>query len=195
MTTAFVLGNGTGRKDIDLETLKAYGKIYGCNALYREFAPDVLIATDRPIAEHIQNSGYSLNHRFHTRKPIEGLGARAVPEDYFGYSSGPLAVGIAAKDGHRRIFLLGFDMGPTANNTINNLYAGTEFYKPAHAPPTFTGNWMKQLTKIMHDHRQVQFVRIQSPTTATVKDFATINNLSHLDLHTFLDRINNKKDL
>ena len=44
MTTAFVLGNGVSRKEIDLESLRKWGKTYGCNALYRDFAPDVLVA-------------------------------------------------------------------------------------------------------------------------------------------------------
>jgi hypothetical protein len=195
MSTAFVLGNGVSRKNIELLRLQPYGKIYGCNALHREFVPDVLIATDRPIAEHIQNSGYSLTHRFHTRRPVEGLGALDVPQPYFGYSSGPIAAGIAAIDGHRRIYLLGFDMGPSPNNTINNIYAGSEFYKRADAPPTFTGNWVKQLTKIMGDHRQVSFVRVHGTTTAHIAQFDNINNLTKLDLDVFMDRINNKKDL
>ena len=37
----FVLGNGTSRKDILLEPLRQHGTIYGCNALYREFKPDI----------------------------------------------------------------------------------------------------------------------------------------------------------
>jgi len=195
MSIAFVLGNGVSRKNIDLTKLQTCGKIYGCNALHREFAPDVLVATDRPIAEHIQNSGYSTTHRFHTRRRIEGLGALEVPQHYFGFSSGPIAAGIAAIDGHKRIYLLGFDMGPSENNTINNIYAGSEFYKRVDAPPTFTGNWVKQLTKIMDDHRQVSFVRVHGPTTAHIPQFANINNLTKLDLDVFTDRINNKKDL
>lgn len=195
MSTAFVLGNGVSRKNIELSRLRPYGKIYGCNALHREFTPDVLVATDRPIAEHIQNSGYSAEHRFHTRRPLAGLGGLEVPKAYFGYSSGPIAAGIAAIDGHRRIYLLGFDMGPSENNTINNIYAGSEFYKRADAPPTFSGNWVKQLTKIMSDHRQVMFFRVHGPSTAHIPQFESINNLQKLDLDVFMDRINNSKDL
>ena len=195
MTRAFVLGNGISRKDIDLQQLKQYGPIYGCNALYREFIPDALIATDKPIATHIQESGYSSQHRFHTRRPIAGLGALDVPKKYFGYSSGPIATSIAAQDGNLYIYLVGFDMGPTANNTVNNLYAGTEFYKSATAPPTFTGNWVKQLCQIAKDYPKVQFIRVQGATTATITEFSALLNFTHLDLATFLDRINNKKDL
>lgn len=43
---AFVLGNGTSRKNIDMRQLKNYGKVYACNAVYREFNPDYLIAVD-----------------------------------------------------------------------------------------------------------------------------------------------------
>ena len=195
MSTAFVLGNGVSRQGILLDTLVQHGKIYGCNALYREYTPDVLVSTDRLIAEHIQNSGYSNKHRFHTRKPIAGLGAREIPEHYFGFSSGPVAVGLAAADGHRLIYLLGFDMGPSPTNTINNLYAGTEFYKPPTAAPTFTGNWIKQLVKIATDHRSVRFVRVQGSTTAHIEQFNAVSNMLHLDINTFVERINNKKDL
>jgi hypothetical protein len=195
MTQAFVLGNGISRQGIDLQQLQLLGTVYGCNAVYREFIPDVLIATDRPIATHIQESGYSALHRFHTRRPLPELGAQPVPKPYFGFSSGPIATGLAAQDGHTHIYLLGFDMGPTANNTINNLYAGTEFYKQINAPPTFTGNWIKQLCQIAKDHPGVQFVRIQGATTAAIPGLDILPNFTHLDLSAFLDRINNKKDL
>ena len=195
MTQAFVLGNGISRQGIDLQQLQLLGTVYGCNAIYREFTPAVLVSTDRPIATHIQESGYSTQHRFYTRRPIAGLGAQAVPKPYFGFSSGPIATGLAAQDGHVHIYLLGFDMGPTPNNTINNLYAGTEFYKRVDAPPTFTGNWIKQLCRIARDYPSVQFVRVCGATTAQIPEFNTVPNLTHVDLLTFLDRINNKKDL
>ena len=44
--TAFVLGNGVSRASIDPEQLAKLGATYGCNALYRTFAPDYLIAVD-----------------------------------------------------------------------------------------------------------------------------------------------------
>ena len=43
MTAAFVLGNGVSRQSVDLNQLKPLGTTYGCNAIYREFVPDVLI--------------------------------------------------------------------------------------------------------------------------------------------------------
>lgn len=194
MTQAFVLGNGVSRAGIDLARLQACGKIYGCNALFREFEPDVLVATDRPIAAHIQQSGYSADHVFYTRRPLPDLGARTVPKPYFGFSSGPIAVGLAAMDQHQLIYMLGFDMGPSPAKTINNLYAGTEFYKPVTAPPTYTGNWLKQLVQIINENKTTHFVRVTGAITARIPELEALRNVEHLDLGLFLDRINNKKD-
>lgn len=186
MTTAFVLGNGVSRQGLDLKQLRQHGAIYGCNALYREFTPDVLVATDRPIATAIQQSGYSNLNQFYTRRPLEGLGAKTVPKPYFGYSSGPIAASIAAQDGHSKIYLLGFDMGPIDGKRFNNVYAGTEFYKPADAQPTFTGNWIKQLTQIAQDFALSEFVRIHGPTTAHIAEFDKIPNIKSLNLDQFV---------
>jgi hypothetical protein len=188
MTRAFVLGNGISRKTIAPASLQPLGKIYGCNALYREFTPDVLVATDRPIATAIQESGYAQNNIFYTRRPIDGLGAHRVPALYFGYSSGPISTAVAAIDGHQLIYLLGFDMGPAKNQQFNNVYADTEFYKSSTAAPTFTGNWIKQLIKIAQDFPLAEFVRVHGPTTAEITQFTTVPNLKSMDLSTFLNQ-------
>lgn len=190
MTAAFVLGNGISRKGIDLAQLRQHGTIYGCNALYREFTPNVLVATDRPIATAIQQSGYAKVNQFYTRRPIEGLGAKVVPNPYFGYSSGPISAAIAAQDGHRQIYLLGFDMGPVENNKFNNIYAGTEFYKSVDAQPTFTGNWTKQLIQIVQDYSTVEFIRIHGSTTASISKFDKLKNFQTLNISNFCAQFN-----
>jgi hypothetical protein len=195
MTIAFVVGNGVSRCHVSLPHLKTRGSVYACNAVYREFEPDVLVATDRPISAAIQDSGYALRKKFYTRRPLPELGALTLPPCYFGYSSGPNAVGLAARDHHARIYLLGFDMGPDQNQQFNNMYANTELYKKNGSTPTYTGNWIKQLTQVMTEHKSVRFFRVQGPTTAQIPQFDTIRNLNHVDLATFTDRINNKKDL
>lgn len=195
MTIAFVLGNGVSRRGLPLEHIQTLGKIYGCNALYRDFIPDVLVATDPAISKAIQASGYANQHVFYTRKPVEGLGAQRVPEPYYGYSSGPIAIALAALDQQQRIYLLGFDMGPNKYNQFNNIYQSTEFYKPAGSVPTYTGNWMRQLVKIAKDFRQTQFIRVCGDTTAQLPELESISNLAHEDLLTFQMRINKQKDL
>ena len=188
--TAFVLGNGVSRRNIDLTQLRQHGPIYGCNALYREYTPDVLVATDRPIATAIQESGYSAQHRFYTRRPIPNLGARSVPAEYYGNSSGPIACALAALDHHQEIYMLGFDLGPDNNQTFNNMYAGTEFYKASGSRPTFTGNWIRQITKITRDFATVKFFRVRGDTTADIDEFSKLSNFRHCDLDQFRNKFN-----
>ncbi|MDA8915569.1 hypothetical protein N9J01_00545 [bacterium] len=57
-TRVFCIGNGESRQSIDLLKLRPHGKIYGCNALYRDFTPDVLTAVDHGIMHEIYQSGY-----------------------------------------------------------------------------------------------------------------------------------------
>lgn len=195
MSAAFVLGNGISRLALDLNQLKQHGKIYGCNALCREFAPDVLVSTDRGISQAIQNSGYAQNHTMYTRKPLPGLGARSVPQSYFGFSSGPIAAALAALDQHLAIYLIGFDMGPTASNRFNNVYADTEFYKKSSSLPTFTGNWVRQIVTVCRDFPETSFYRVMGDTSAQVPEFKSVGNLTTVNITDFVYRINNTKDL
>lgn len=193
---AFVLGNGVSRANIDIDHLLKLAPTYACNAVYRTHAVTALVATDRPIAQAIQDSGYSRRHRFYTRRPAPNTGAQAVPKEYFGFSSGPIALAIAAKDcAGSRIYMLGFDLGPSEKGGFNNVFADTEFYKKREAAATFTGNWIRQLVKVMTDNPQTQFVRVHGPTTATISEFEAVQNHQRLEISEFLQRINNPKDL
>lgn len=186
MTTAFVLGNGISRSQVNLQKLHGHGAIYGCNALYREFQPDVLVATDRPISQAIQQAGYPNKNRFYTRKVLENSQAMVIPQPYYGFSSGPVATALAALDNHRHIYLLGFDLGPDRDNTFNNLYAGTDFYKPKHSSQTFVGNWIKQIVQISKNFPKARFIRICGKTTAEIKEFTTLTNFFHEPLEDFI---------
>ena len=185
MTTAFVLGNGLSRKDIDLAVLSKSGTIYGCNALYRDFVPDVLVATDRDISEHIQRSKYALTYCFYTRDPIGNLGARRIPEQWWKFSSGPVAVALAAEDKHTKIYMLGFDMGPSETGHFNNVYADTEFYKKSSAVPTYTGNWVNQIIEIIKKFPTTEFIRVVGTTTAQIKNLENFPNLLHTPIQQF----------
>jgi hypothetical protein len=195
MTIAFVLGNGQSRQALDLNTLIRLAPVYGCNALYREFAPSVLVSTDAPISKAIQESGYSKKNVHYTRKPLPSLGSQRIPQQYYGFSSGPVAAGIAALDRNRKIYLIGFDLGPSRTGHFNNIYADSEFYKKSSATPTYTGNWVRQLTTIARDFPRAEFVRVQGTTTASIPELSNIPNLLHMPITDFIDRINNTKDL
>jgi hypothetical protein len=98
-------------------------------------------------------------------------------------------------DGHQTIYLLGFDLGPTTNSKFNNVYAGTDFYKKVDAAPTYTGNWVKQLVAIAKDFPQTTFVRVCGATTADIRELKTLNNLQHIPVQMFLDRVTTGQEL
>ena len=65
-SVAFVLGNGTSRSVIEPESLLELGTVYGCNALYRTFSPDYLIAVDVKMILELSKSGYQNNNKVWT---------------------------------------------------------------------------------------------------------------------------------
>ena len=154
MATAFVLGNGTSRKDIDLTRLKTLGKVYGCNALYRDFSPDVLIATDEGISTEIQASGYAKNNEFYTRKPLPDSGAKKITLNY-GWSSGPIALSYASVPTNMKtIYILGFDFAGL-DKKFNNVYADTKHYKKSTEPETYFGNWVDQTQTVIKQYPKI----------------------------------------
>ncbi len=58
LVPAVVLGNGPSRKTVKLEDLKKENVVYGCNALYRDWEPDYLVANDWRMMLEIIAAGY-----------------------------------------------------------------------------------------------------------------------------------------
>lgn len=181
---AFVLGNGTSRRGISVARLRNHGTVYGCNAIYREVTPDVLIATDQPIAEEIQLTDYARTNRFYTRNPLPGLGALTLPDRWRHYSSGPNAIALAAET-NQEVVMLGFDLGGV-NGRINNIYAGTEYYEPSDAPTTFYGNWVSQLQKIFEFYPAVGFTRVIGPNCVSLSELREFKNYRTIMLDEFI---------
>lgn len=187
----FVIGNGQSRLGFDLNELKSRGKIYGCNALYRDFTPDVLIATDPPMAKEIEESGYPKDNMFYTRNPSYDAGSHKITLN-FGYSSGPIAVSMAAKNEHHPVYLIGFDFVGDAGR-INNVYAGTPCYKAKNADETYFGNWIDQLTNIFTvQFPKTRFIRvIDSNERFTPVLWDQLKNYSEMNFEEFKRSINN----
>ena len=53
MTTAFCFGNGNSRKGLNLDNFKKHGTVIGCNAIYRDFTPDIVVALDSRIGHEL----------------------------------------------------------------------------------------------------------------------------------------------
>ena len=115
---AYIIGNGESRIDFDLYKLPQ--DTYGCNALFRDYEPDYLVAVDRKIYQEIKDSEYGekntvyTNHLNMTRI---GGSVNLIPNNpYMG--AGTTAMHIAIHDGHTNLICIGFDCakeGPNIN--------------------------------------------------------------------------------
>lgn len=179
--TAFVLGNGNSRKRLVLENLKGKGTVYGCNALYREFAPDVLVAVDVKMVNEIIAAGYNKSCQVWTN-PNKGITAKNGI-NYFsphkGWSSGPTALWFASKQGHRNIYIFGFDY-QGLNGKFNNIYADTYNYKKSADTATFFGNWLSQTEKTVREFPNIKFNRVTEPGSFIPDRISSLPNLRHI---------------
>lgn len=132
----FLIGNGISRKDFDLNRLRGKGTIVGCNALYREFSPEILIGVDSKILREIISSGYSDENillvpanrsvmtgtiRWRSPKGFNTSGAFAM--HFIGFILAP-----------KRVFCLGMDA------YSGNIFQNTPNYKGS-AVTNFKGFW------------------------------------------------------
>lgn len=159
--TAFVLGNGVSRSAANLFSLRNYGTIYGCNALYREFEPDHLVAVDVKMINEIIDSGYHKTHAVWTNKNrgVKSFDGVKVLDPHKGWSSGPTALWLSTLHEHTEIYILGFDY-QGLNGKVNNIYASTPNYKDKSQPATFFGNWSSQTERIIRENPAIMFYRV-----------------------------------
>jgi len=184
--TAFVLGNGTSRKSIDPSQLKEHGTVYGCNALYREFEPDYLVAVDTKMILEINKAGYQHNHSVWTNpnRAYHKMNGFNFFNPSKGWSSGPTALWLASTHSAQDIYILGFDY-QGLNDRINNVYADTPNYKKSHDRATYHGNWLKQTLITCQKFTEKRYIRVVEEEPFIPKEFSKIDNLSHITVEEF----------
>ena len=160
---AFIIGNGQSRKGYDLLELTAYGVIFGCNALYRDYrpiydAPDFLVAIDPNMITEIESSDFPservvippMEEQFepaacNISRPRSNAGCNAILE--------------AIKMGYDEIYILGFDfMIQNEAYTVGNIYDGTNAYGPeTRASVVDAHRRLNYIEWIINEHPEVQF--------------------------------------
>ncbi len=188
---AFVLGNGVSRGFVEPEELKIYGPIYGCNALYRTFRPDYLIAVDVKMVLEINKSGYQNKNQVWTNPNNSYRGIQNL--NFFqpskGWSSGPTALWLSAQHRHKHIYILGFDYrGLNDGQRFNNLYADTPNYKRSQDGATFFGNWLRQTVSVVKEHPETEFYRVIAPDNYCPDELNTLENYNTISIKEFKTR-------
>jgi hypothetical protein len=173
-TQAAVIGNGESRLQFNLNlVLNHYAGLgganslqtYGCNALYRDYNPDFLIAVGKEIIHEIDLSGYADRNIVYVNADylLDYPGKfYLIPQNLY-FDAGAIAAYMAAFDGHKKIFLLGFD-SYDAKGPVNNVYKNTPGYltSDVHQDSTF---FTRSLHAVMRCYSDVEFVRVMPTNT------------------------------
>jgi hypothetical protein len=186
---AFVLGNGTSRKPFSLSEIQKNGTMYACNAVYREFAPDHLIAVDTKMILEIAKSEYQLKNSVWTNpnKVYSKIPNLNIFDPSLGWSSGPTALHLASKHGYTDIYILGFDY-VGLDSKINNVYAGTLNYKRKQDRATFHGNWLRQTQIVIEKNPQTRYIRVAEPDGFEPPELERLSNVVTITTLDFANR-------
>lgn len=187
---AFVLGNGVSRLNVNPTELIPRGTVYGCNAQYREFAPHHLVAVDVKMVNEIIAAGYHNTHSVWTN-PNKGITSKTninFFSPHKGWSSGPTALHFAASQGHKHIYIFGFDY-QGIEGKFNNVYADTFNYKKSSEAATFFGNWASQTERVIKEFKSTFFYRVIDSNCYVPDKLSTDHyNLKHLTFEEFAQR-------
>lgn len=162
---AVVIGNGTNRSTFNLQHLKKPQGLlgantvqtYGCNALYRDFDPDFLIAVGDKITAEIAASGYAADHIVYAG----AIHLLEFPNTFYliphnpHADAGSIAMYMACFDGHKRVYMLGFDGQVPGEN--NNIYVGTNCYDSIDTHIEHD-KWIAHQKQVMDVYDDVEFV-------------------------------------
>ena len=157
----FALGNGESRKTIDLNELREFGIIYGCNALYRDFKPDALVAVDPAMKTEIWNTNYLLENKAYFKdwtdaKPLPKYGGDVILPTQPGVLDSPKKIinsnDVIARKFPDDVFRIGYASGPASVLIAcieeepdevyligHDLYTTTEYFNNVYKD---TGNYL-----------------------------------------------------
>jgi len=170
MTTAFIIGNGASRLNLNLSCL--VGTVFGCNALYRDYPdnslPDFLVAIDAAIITEILNSDFPKDRFINPPEaekwePVSLHWAAAADENWTGQrprsNAGANAILEAIKRGFTDLYILGFDaLVVEADVAMSNVYDGSNCYGlETRANLNDTRNRLKYLAWIIEQNPTVNF--------------------------------------
>ena len=183
---AIIVGNGTSRKEIDLNELVGEGTIYGCNALYRDFTSyDHLVAIDDAMIEEIKNDSKAIippvDERYESSEYSPMVRRRS--------NAGMNAMYEAIKASHNILYCLGFDFLLEGDVSVDNIYKGSKNYGPeTRSNVSDNYNRVKYLEWFTNRFRDTQFVFV-IPDGATFKSIDSVGNVVGMEISKFKNKL------
>ena len=183
MKCSFVIGNGESRQGYDLESLKKHGFVYACNAIYREFRPDVLVMMDSRMYKEFCKTNYAGEVFFadrRNRKVVSRDGYHTYDRRKF--STGIMALWILCKRTHgriERIFMLGFDY-ISQDGKLNNVFKDTENYGSSEDKAVNPHRWIRLTKEVFFEFKNIQFYRVMPDGWDHIEEFSSIPNFHEI---------------
>lgn len=183
----WVIGNGQSRKNFVLDSIQDY--TIGCNAVYRDYKCDELVAVDmRMVNEILTNNNHlpvytrqdwvdhysDLRVRFLPDLPFNG---ELKADQPFHWNSGPYSILLAALKNPIEIHLIGFDLW-SKNDRVNNVYKDTANYAKSSTSNIDPSLWIYQLEKLFRHYPQIQFIQHQETNWQIPPSWLVIKNLT-----------------
>lgn len=197
-TQAIAIGNGESRLNVPLHFIKNHRaglgganklQSYACNAIYRDFAPDFLISIGKEITEEIAESGYTNTNIVYTNSQhlLEYPGKFYLIPQNIPYDSGAIAAYMACFDGHKKVFLLGYDGYETEDaHRVNNVYKNTPGYLASGGIQS-SAFWRKSLHTVMTTYSDVEFVKVMPTARWTCPaEFTGLLNFRQISIKDFV---------
>ena len=183
---AFVIGNGRSREGIRLEDMAGHGKVFGCNAIYRDFMPYVLVSVDKGITQEISKNKIPERTAHYARHPVHAKSIKLDPKKHNSRgASGPVATKLAAiEPGIKKVYLVGVDLN-SPDGKVNNIYAGTSNYRAVSGPAVKWHKWEKQYLEVFKQHPEIQFFRIMPMTQYVPSIWKGTKNIQHIEKEQF----------
>lgn len=187
MKISFCFGNGESRHGIDVDYLNEYGPIYGCNAIYRDWHVDNLVSCDRKVIKEIIDAGEHQQTNLHVparwrrtyqKYPeVQYLPTEAMGQDAQEWAAGTWALYLACEHKANIVVMLGYDLW-ARDGRLNNLYKDSAGYPKSFEKPIDPIHWQQQISQIMQNYSDTQFVQVQADDWVVPESWAECPNFS-----------------
>lgn len=175
MNLACVIGNGPSRLNFDLDCINATMYTYGCNALYRDFMPNYLIAMDDQLVREILANKIQYKTNFYTQEKHMFDHMTVDVNEKINWlkpldkrlDSGNSALEVALNHAYDIIYMIGFDYN-TDDYKLDNVYKGTRHYAPnAHNyhAREMAKEWKQRLRNLIREFPETKIIRVNGSNT------------------------------
>ena len=184
--SAIVLGNGLTRNDPGIQKLlnvnskkvaEAYKLVYACNrAVEDEMNYDYYVIKNRIFLANIPSTRVNQTYLPYDIFLDYSVNYNLIPHVSY-FDAGASAAYLACFDGHKKIFLMGFD--GDYGNGFKTVYDGTDGYGDGTGTVDYA-SWVMYLERVMYIYSNVEFYRVQMDASAAPPAWLNLPNFKNV---------------